>query len=203
VDAATLVLGAIKRTTDPYALQALAAGLAALPATLTDTESKEAVEPLLAAIRGLPDRSSDVRIPSPLGPLGTGLDALSTKLTADPAKSASVMAKLVLDEARDRETVAIYAELSAKLMLHEPPDEQTTRIFGILRNPLTAGRLSGENPQTANERPTESLLTVLEHVRGVQGQFEGDVWKAVKWAEAEQKAGHLKGLDLDAPMEVP
>jgi hypothetical protein len=29
----------------------------------------------------------------------------------------------------------------------------------------------------------------------------GDLWKAIEWAEAEQKAGRLKGLNLNAPMQ--
>ena len=50
---------------------------------------------------------------------------------------------------------------------------------------------------------TEGLLKILEHVPGVTARFDGDVWKAVEWAEDEQKKGLLKDLNLNAPMQVP
>ena len=63
-------------------------------------------------------------------------------------------------------------------------------IFRLLRHPLTAGE------------PTTKLLALLERVPGVQTKFDGNLWKAVEWAEAEQKAGRLNGLDLDAPLKI-
>ncbi len=96
----------------------------------------------------------------------------------------------VLERTRDQETFAIYAELSAKLTHGEPADLQIRAIFGLLRHPLTAGD------------PTTKLLALLEQVPGVQTKFWGDLWKAVEWAEAEQKAGRLNGLDLDAPLKI-
>jgi hypothetical protein len=59
----------------------------------------------------------------------------------------------------------------------------------FIRQPLTASQ------------STEHLLANLERVQVVQKSFGGNLWTAVEWAEAEQKAGRLKGLDLDAPMQ--
>jgi hypothetical protein len=67
---------------------------------------------------------------------------------------------------------------------------QIGTIFRLLRHPLTAGE------------PTTKLLALLERVPGVQTQFGGDLWKAVEWAEGEQKAGRLNGLDLNAPLQL-
>ena len=46
------LLTAIKTTTNPDTLRALGAGLEAVPAKLSDSQAKEAVEPFLAAIKG-------------------------------------------------------------------------------------------------------------------------------------------------------
>jgi len=67
---------------------------------------------------------------------------------------------------------------------------QIRTIFRLLRHPLTAGE------------PASKLLALLEQVPGVQAKFWADLWKAVEWAEAEQKADRLNGLDLDAPLKV-
>ena len=84
----------------------------------------------------------------------------------------------------------MYAELSAKLAHGEPADQQIKTIFHLLGRPLTVGK------------PTSKLLALLEQVPGVETKFGGDLWKAVEWAEAEQKAGRLNGLDLDAPLKI-
>mgnify|MGYP003693864305 CR=1 FL=1 len=87
-----------------------------------------------------------------------------------------------------RETFAIYAELSAKLAHGEPRDLQIRTIFRLLRHPLTAGEPTTK-PSLSGASPGSK-------------QFGGDLWKAVEWAEAEQKAGRLNGLDLDAPLKI-
>ena len=50
--------------------------------------------------------------------------------------------------------------------------------------------------------PAPNLFVPLEQVPGVQTKFGGDLWKAAEWAEAEQKAGRLKNLELDAPLQI-
>ncbi len=85
---------------------------------------------------------------------------------------------------------------------------QIRTIFRLLRHPLTAGEPTANLlalPPTTNLLalpPTTKLLALLEQVPGVQTQFGRDLWKAVEWAEAEQKAGRLKDLDLDAPLKI-
>jgi hypothetical protein len=50
---------------------------------------------------------------------------------------------------------------------------------------------------------TNEVLKILEQVPSVQAKFDGDIWAAVEWTEAEQKAGRLTHLDLDAPLWLP
>jgi hypothetical protein len=161
------------------------AGLGALAARLTDRQAKEAVEPLLSAIKG----TTDAEV---LGAVGPGLEALSLKLDPPSAEAADVIASEVLEKTRNRATFVTYAKLSTMLAHHKPRDQQVTRIFHLIRHPFTA-----------EEAATRNLLTLLERVPGVQVGFGGDLWKAVEWAEKEQKAGRLNGLDLDAPLRVP
>jgi hypothetical protein len=92
--------------------------------------------------------------------------------------------------AKDERTFAIYAELSVKLAQGGPADHRVRRIFHLLRRPLSA------------DESTLNLLALLEQVPGVHTKFDGDLWKAVEWAEAEQKAGRLRSLDLDAPLQI-
>jgi hypothetical protein len=223
-DAVEPFLAAIMDNTDPYALWTLGSGLGALPAKLTDSQAKKAVQPFLAAINVTTDTSrlqvlgaglaafstklTDSQAKELIGPflaaikgtanpyglwaLGEGVRTLSSKLDANSAKAAAVVANEVVGKTRNRETAATYIELSALLAHHLPREQQVVRIFHDLRNPLTAGE------------PTKNLLTVLEHVQGVEAAgFSGDLWKAVEWVEAEQNAGRLSGLDLDAPLQVP
>jgi chaperone required for assembly of F1-ATPase len=176
-------LSALKTTTSPDALGALGAGLGALAAKLSDSQAKEAVEPFLAALKTTTD-------PNALWPLGAGLEAVAAKLDRQSANNADSAVDEVLERIRDGATLAIYSELSAKLAYGEPADLQITKVFRLLRHPLTAGE------------PASKLLALLEQVFGVQTQFGGDLWKAVEWAEAEQKASRLKDLDLDAPLKI-
>jgi hypothetical protein len=97
----------------------------------------------------------------------------------------------VLDRTRDEKTFAIYAELAAKLMPGMSSDQQVVGIFRLLRHPLSAGKT------------TEELLALLQQVPDVDTEFNSDLWKAVEWAETEQKGGRLKDLDLDAPLRAP
>jgi hypothetical protein len=120
----------------------------------------------------------------------TSPSAVVAKLDRRSAKAAKGGVDEVLERTRDRETFAIYAELSAKLARDEPADVQIRTIFRLLRHPLTAGE------------PTPKLLALLEQAPGVQTQSGGDLWKAVEWAETEQKAGRLNGLALDAPLQI-
>jgi hypothetical protein len=163
---------------------ALGTGLGAVAAKLSDSQAKEAVEPFLALIKTTTTNYYA------LAALGTGLAAVAAKLDLQSAKAANGVVEKVLERTRNRETFAIYAELSAKLAHGEPADLQIRTIFRLLRHPLTAGE------------PTTKLLARLEQVPGVQTQFGGDLWKAVEWAETEQKAGRLNGLDLDAPLQI-
>jgi hypothetical protein len=154
-----------------------------LAGKLSDSQAKEAVEPFLVAIKGTANSYA-------LGTLGAGLGAVTAKLDRESVKAANGAVVEVLERTRDRETFAIYAELSAKLTRDEPTDVRIRTIFRLLRHPLTAGE------------PASKLLALLEQVFGVQTQFGGDLWKAVEWAEAEQKASRLKDLDLDAPLKI-
>ncbi len=75
------ILAAIKQTTDPYTLEALAQGLQALPAKLTDAQAQAAIDPILAAIR-------QTTSPYDLRTLAQGLQALTAKLTEAQAQAA-------------------------------------------------------------------------------------------------------------------
>jgi len=220
------IVEAIKDTRDPAALQILGEALKAVAPKLSDSQAQNAAKPVLAAIKDVTDSAAikDTRNPAALQALGEALGALSAKLNAASAEAADVAVEKVLDKARDQATVAIYAKLSAVLTRHQPREQQITRIFHILHHPLTAGesneyrlrlheRLPKERevrrldetlhyPLTAGEF-TEHLLGLLEEVPGVQVRFGGDLWKAVEWAEAEQRAGRLNSLALDAPMRLP
>jgi hypothetical protein len=139
--------------------------------------------------------------------LAAGLAALYPKLDANSGEALDEVVNEVLDETRNTQTFVTYAELSALLAHRLPREQQVARIFQILRHPLIAAEsrehvLAIRRPLTAGET-TEHLLAVLEGVQGVQVKFGGNLWKAVEWAEAEQKAGRLKGLDLDAAMQTP
>jgi hypothetical protein len=176
-------LAAIKGTTDPDALLALGTGLEALPAKLSDSQAKAAVEPFLVAIKGTTN-------PSAFQALGVGLDALAAKFDGPSAKTVQGEVDDVLKRTRGPSTFTIYADLSARLTRDEPRERQVTRIFELLRHPLSGGDT------------TEKLLALLEQAPGVQTKFDGDLWKAVEWAEMEQKAGRLNSLDLDAPLHM-
>jgi hypothetical protein len=176
-------LAATKTAWNRYDLQALGKGLGAVSAKLSDGQAKEAVELFLAAIKTTTD-------PSALEALGVGLGAVAAKLDRQSARAAKRGVDEGLDGTRNQMTFAIRAEMSAKLAHDEPVDVQIGSIFRFLRHPLTAGE------------PTTKLLALLEQVPGVQAKFDGDLWKAVEWAEAEQKAGRLNGLDLDAPLQI-
>jgi hypothetical protein len=182
-EAVAPLVAAIKGTSDPYALGALGEGLGALPAKLNDQEVKEAVEPLLAAIKGTGD-------PYALEAVGAGLGALPAKFDGQSARAVRGAVDEVLEQTRDPNTFAIYAALSARLTRDEPRERQVARIFELMRHPLSGGDA------------TEKLLALLEQAPGVQTKFGGDLWKAVEWAEMEQKAGRLNGLDLDAPLQI-
>src|SRR5271165_25869 len=204
-EALDLILASIKSVTGANALRILGGGLGALPVKLTDSQTEAAIKPFLAAIKGAKDHTlgakdepdlifaavMGIRYPSALQVLGEGLGALSAKLEPTSAKAAQVIVNGILERTRNKETFAIYAELSAKLTRGRSRDERVTRIFHLLRHPLAAGE-----PSTAD------LLTLLEQVPGVQTKFGGDLWRAVEWAEAEQKAGRLSGLDLDGPLKI-
>jgi hypothetical protein len=165
--------------------------LGTLSAKLSDSQAKEAVEPFLAAIRSTTD-------PTRLSILGEELLAISAKL--DPTSAAAVNG--VVNEMLDRigaSLFATYATLSARLMRYKPRDREVAGIFRLLRHPLST--LTHATFANATNT-TNELLAVLEQVSGVDAKFDGDLWKAVEWAQAEQKAGRLKDIDLDAPFEV-
>ena len=128
--------------------------------------------------------------PSAVEALGRGLGAVTAGSTGNRRRPLTLRLSKVLERDTSWETFAIYAELSAKLTRDEPADVQIRTIFRLLRHPLSAGE------------PTTKLLALLEQVAGVKTKFGGDLWKAVEWAEAEQKAGRLKGLDLNAPLQM-
>jgi hypothetical protein len=194
------LLAAITSATKIYPLAGLGQGLEVLAAKLTDSQAKEAVKPFLAAIEGATN-------PYALQALGAGLAALYPKLDANSVEAMDLIVNHVLNKTRNTVTVVIYATLSCLLTNHLPREQQIATIFHVLRHPLIAAA-STENtlfirqPLTAGAS-TEQLLAILEQVQGGQVRFGGDLWKAVDWAEAEQKAGRLKGLDLDASMQVP
>jgi hypothetical protein len=146
--------------------------------------------PALPRRRSLSSSLAD-RSPAALKGLGEGLEALTAKLDPASAKAADVVTIRMLESTRNKETFVIYAELSAELMSNQSRDQQVTRIFHLLCHPLTAGDA------------TKNLLALLERVQGIDVRFNGDLWKAIEWAETEHKAGRLSGLDLDAPMHVP
>jgi hypothetical protein len=175
----------VRSTTNHYVLGALSQGLGAFSAKLSSGPAKEDVERLLAAINGAHPYAEA------LVELGVGLQTLVDKLDQASADEASVATTGVLDSIRGKanflDPFAIYAEISARLARDpEHPERQVKRIFELLRHPLSGGRA------------TNNLLSLLEHVPNVGTQFGGDPWKAVEWAEAQQKGGQLKGLDLDA-----
>jgi hypothetical protein len=146
-------------------------------------EGKEVVGPFLAAITVATD-------PRASWTLCSGLGAFAAKLDPTLAKTAQAVADEAVQRTQNQGTSGSCAWLSVFLSRNELRNEQVIRIFRLLRQPLTAGE------------PTTNILALLEQVPGVQTQFGGDLWKAVEWAEAEEKAGRLKGLDLDAPLRV-
>jgi hypothetical protein len=181
-----LVLAAMKRAEHqtPDAFKTLSAMLGVLPIKLTDSQAKDVVELVLAAMkRATPGYDYSVSA------LGDGLKSVAVKLDAASAKAADSVVEKVLGKARDKATVAVYAEASAALTYHQPQEQQVTRIFHILRYPLTVGK------------PTEHLLARLEQVPGVQRSFHDNLWEAVEWAEDKHREGQLNGLALDTPME--
>jgi len=202
-----------------YALSSLGQGLKILAANISDKEGQALVRPFLDTLRA-------VQVARAFQVLGEGLGALATKLNAEQANEAmyafvrhlqggyvdayaaglsailakldpqslmaaeaAVYAELHKEEPLARAEFAVLAPLYAELV--QDRDEQVVRIFNLLRDP----RSSGET--------TQKLLALLEHVPNVQTRFEGDLWRAVEWAEVEQKAGRLKTLDLDAPLKMP
>ncbi|TMJ57844.1 MAG: hypothetical protein E6G90_02010 [Alphaproteobacteria bacterium] len=182
-DVLGLLLAALKRTTNPYTLNVLAKGLGALPAKLSDSQATEVIEPFLTVITGTRD-------PKALKAVGEGVGAISAELGPASATGVDIAANRLLVRTANNEIFVIYAKLSSELTRYATPSQQITRIFGILRHPLATGET------------TKNLLSLLEHMQGVQARFDGDLWKAVEWAEAEQKAGRLRGLDLNAPLPI-
>ena len=177
------LLATIRDATDPSALWALGAGLGALPGKLSDGQARVAVEPFLAAF----ERISEASV---LFALGAGLDAFAVKLDRRSAAAAKIAVNQAFKSTLDPQTFALYARLSVKLAKGKPADQQAGSIFHLLRHPLSAGD------------PSPNLFVPLEQVPGVQTKFGGDLWKAVEWAEAEQKAGRLKNLELDTPLQI-
>ena len=168
----------------PGEISGLGTGLAAVSAKLSDSQAEEAIEPFLAAIKGTTD-------PNALQALGVGLADVTAKLGHGSARAVDGVVIGVLNRARDEAVFAIYAELEAKLMGDKSSDQQIVGIFRLLRNPLSAGKT------------TEKLLAFLKQIPDVNAEFDGDLWKAVKWVQIEQKEGRLKNLDLDAPLRAP
>jgi hypothetical protein len=76
------VLTQMGRTSDPFALKALARALQALPANLTETQASQALEPVLELI-------SQTTSPPALRTLAEALQALAAKLTNAQASKAS------------------------------------------------------------------------------------------------------------------
>jgi hypothetical protein len=185
-------LSAIKMANDPFALQALGIGLGAVPVILTDSQAKAAVEPFLAAIK----RTTD---PDALKALGEGIKALSAKLDRAAKKAAGSVLTNVVQRTQNSEVFAVYAELLVELSHYEHRDQQITRIFSLLRNPLAATELRNRSA-SGEKSPTKTLLNRLADVQGVGGIFHG-LWEAVEWVQAEQKAGGLKYLELDASLQ--
>jgi hypothetical protein len=76
-------------------------------------------------------------------------------------------------------------------MRSEPRDRQVGGIVYVLSSFTIRGRAH------------EEALDFSRVDTGVGAKFDGNLWKAVEWAEAEQKAGRPNSLDLDAPLQIP
>jgi hypothetical protein len=190
------LLADIKNAKDPFVLSSLGTALEKLPITLSADQGKLAVESFRAAVESATGGYA-------LGGVGTGLARFADKLDPSSAKSADTIAWRVLQRTRDRWCFASFVDLFVKLTRNEPRDQQVVRIFQLLRNPLSAPerQLTKNTDPNPTDKVTTTLLTALERAPGVQAEFGGDIWKAVEWAEAEQKAGRLKELDLNAPLQ--
>jgi hypothetical protein len=51
--------------------------------------------------------------------------------------------------------------------------------------------------------PSRLATLNLEEIPDVHAKFGGDLWKAVEWAQIEQRRDRFKDLDLNARLQAP
>jgi hypothetical protein len=177
------VLAAMKDNTDPDALQVLGQGLAVLAAKLTGEQAARAVEPVLAAMQGNTD-------PDALRALGQGLAALAAKA---PQRALLVRqaAETVVAWNGDPEVVETYTGVLIGLADQLGQDGFTSLIIDVLKYPMSAGK------------PTSTLLDKLQAMHPGAPDFDGDVWKAVAYAEEKKWPVDLRAAPERPPKTWP
>jgi hypothetical protein len=198
------------KATDPFALQWLAEGLAAVAPRLGPAAAKEAASPLAQAMGKATD-------PDTLKRLAGGLAAVAARL--DPAEAdaayrqAAAAFTLAMSKAADPGVMKAFSEGLQRLLNREAPGQTTQRIrsvvgtLGLGAYPMAAIASSWLYP-VAEPLPPQTLIDVLKHPlcvgearRLVLDQLQrhyhrpfADQWDFVRFAE-ENKIG----LDLASP----
>ncbi|MGO8503790.1 hypothetical protein AB9F35_20110 [Rhizobium leguminosarum] len=178
-------LRAIGSTTDADALLLLGSGLGAATTKLTDAQAAETIVPLIEAM-GRTTNAFKLRA------LGSGLGALPVKLTETQA--AEAIAPFINAIGNSTDVNALRAldsgvgAIAAKLT-----DEQLAEAIALPSN--FSHVVAGLSNPLIGENLERTLLRLLETQS--HSNFQGDVWRAVKWIKMEQSNGRLTWLDLD------
>ena len=128
------------------------------------------------------------------------LDAAYNNSAAVPERD-TIVADWAARSARVRSPLGTYVRARTRrrcTCLRSPQARCRGRLTVPVRTGKTGPRAGGRAGET-----TEKLLALLEQIPGVDAKFDGDLWKAVNWVQAEQQRGRLRGLDLDAPFRAP
>ena len=168
--ASAALIAAIEKTTDPYALGALAEGLTAVPGKLEPADAQKASAALVAAI----EKTTD---PDALGALADGLKAGLGKLEPADAQKASAALVAAIEKTTDPNALRTLAD-GLKAV---PGVVGVATLLNLAKFPTCVDDLRA------------AVLEIIER-QNAPAKFEGDVWKMVEWAQQQKPP-----LDVTSP----
>ncbi len=168
--ASTFLIAAIEKTTNPYALCALAEGLKAVPGKLEPADAQKASAALLATI----EKTTN---PFVLRALAEGLKAVLGKL--EPADAQKAYAALVAAIEKTTDSSALHA--LAEGLKAVPGVVDVATLLNLAKFPNCVDDLRA------------AVLEIIER-QNAPAKFEGDVWKMVEWTQQQKPP-----LDVTSP----
>jgi hypothetical protein len=185
------VLDAIKTTSDPDQLMALAQAVQALAGKLTDRQAQAALGPVLDAIKTTSD-------PDQLMALAHAVQALAGKLSTDAKVICLPISRSGLASARTDEEALAWAAAMEALLTPQPSKDYVAALLEAIRYPTAALRMQRDT-EASQVGATDYLLGKLRDRFPEEKQLgSGDLPAVVEWV-----AGPPFGIDLSTPLKRP